>query len=585
MTTMTQSSSHSGSRRLTFAAIIATLLVIALGLTVAYRTLVLSGTDPLADVGIIPAARGNLTLGISATGQVEPRLRAEIAFALNGRVAEVFVTEGDFVSAGTALMRLDDRQLIAARDAAAANLARAEADLLAVREGATPEQLAEAQAQVRAAQGGLTQAQGSVTGADLTAARAAIEEAQANLAQLEAGPRSNDLTRATSTLEEARAELERQRSALSSAKEQARQLVETRANAVRNAQSAYSSAYWDVQHVLANETDPRTGRSLNSFEQQDYQVTYDRAALALADAETALDQAEKDYATARQNEVSGLQSAEARVASAQADLDRLLGGSDPDVLAAARARLARAQADLARLTSGERSGAITAQAANLEAARARLEQLGADPSASSIARAEANVAQAEAQLAQAKIQLEDATLVAPFDGIVASLKLAPGEQVGNQAPVVLIDVSRFLVKVTVDEVDIARVSPGQSVEVLIDALDETLTGSVQGLEPLPEADSAVTAYRVTVEIDPGETELKPGMTASATIIAAQREDVVRVPTNAVRSENGQAFVSVVVTNAAGERSIEERLVSLGLRVGNQVEIVAGLEPNESIVLP
>lgn len=583
---MTESSPRRGSRRLNLAVITATLLVLALVVTLGYRSLVLSGTDPLADAGIIPATAGDLTLGISATGQVEPRRQAELAFALSGRVAEVLVDEGDFVAAGTSLLRLDDRQLVAAHAAAAANLARAEADLLAAREGATPEELAEAAAQVRAAQGNLAQAQGSnISNAELAAARAAIEEARANLAQVEAGPRSNDLTRVTSNLEEARAELERQRSALSSAKENARQLVETRANAVRNAQSVYSSAHWDLQHVLANETDPRSGRGLNSFEQQDYQVAYDRAALALADAEAALAQADKDYATARQNEVSGLQSAEARVATADAEVDRLRAGADADVLAAARARLARAEADLARLTSGERAGAVAAQAANVEAARARLAQLGTDPSASSIARAEANVAQAEAQLAQAQIQIDDATLVAPFDGIVATINVAPGEQVANQAPVTLIDVSRFIVRVTVDEVDIARVSPGQPVDVLIDALNTTLPGTVQRLEALPQTDSAVTAYLVAIEIDPGAVELKPGMTASATIIAARREDVVRIPANAVQTEADQTFVNVVVTNAAGERSIEQRLVVLGLRANGSVEVIEGLAADEEIVLP
>lgn len=586
MTTVPQpTTSGRRSRRLNLAAIIAGLLVLALIATFAIRSFTSGGTDALDGASVAPVTLGDLTLGVSATGQVEPRRQAELAFAAAaGRVAEVLVVEGDPVRTDDALIKLDSRQLSAARDAAAANVARAEADLQAVREGATPEQLAEAEAQVRAAQGGLTQTQGSVSAADLTAARAAVEEARASLAVLEAGPKTNERTRATSALTEARADLDRQRSALAGAKEQARQLVETSANAVRNAQSAYSTAFWDLEHVRANETDPRTLRPLTSTQQQDFQVAFDQATRSLADAEAALVQADKDYAIAIQNEISGLQLAEARVATAQADLDRLLAGADSDALAAARARLARAQADLARLTGAERAGAVAAQSASLEAARARLDQLTADPSASDLARAEAALAQATAQLAQAQIQLDDATLRAPFDGLVASVNVAPGENVGAQAPITLIDVSRFLVKVTVDEVDIARVSPGQPVEVLVDALGVTLPGTVLRFDPLPQPGSAVTAYRVTVEIDPDELTLKPGMTASATIITERRESVLRVPAAAVRTQDGQELVGVVVTGADGQRTVEDRPVSLGLRTGDSVEITSGLAVGDEVVV-
>lgn len=584
MTTLPQSR-PGGRRRLNIAAIVAGVLVLALIATFAVRSFTGAQADPLADLTITPVSRGDLTLGISATGQVEPRVQAELAFAAaSGRVAEVLVAEGDEVAAGDPLLRLDSRQLQASRDAAAANLAVAQAELQAVRDGATPEEIAEAQAQIQSAQGNLTQTQGSVTASDIAAARAAVEEARARLAELEAGPASDERTRAASALEEARAELDRQRSALASAKEQARQSVEASANAVRNAQSTYSTAFWDLEHVKLYGTDPRTERAINGAQQQDFQVAFEQAARALADAEASLRQAEVDYETARQNEISGLQTAEARVRAAQTDLDTLLAGADADDLASARAQLARAQADLAALTGAGRQGAVAAQAGNLEAARARLEQLTADPKASDLARAEASVAAAQAQLDQAQIALDDATLRAPFDGVVATVNVAPGEAVGAQAPLVLIDISRFLVKVTVDEVDIASVRQGQQVEVLIDALGETLPGTVVRLEPLPQSDSAVTAYQVTVEIDPAESALSPGMTASATIIADRREGALSVPAAAVREVDGQTVVGVVVAGEDGQRTVEDRPVEVGLRTAERAEIAAGLSEGDEVVI-
>lgn len=584
MTTIPQSRPRGAWRRPSLAVIIAAVLVLALGGTFLTRTLSAVRADPLADATLLAVTRDDLTLKVSATGRIEPRVQAELTFPVaSGRVAEVLVVEGDAVRAGDPLIVLDDRQQRAARDAAAANLAAAQADLQALREGATPEQIAEARAQVRAAQGNLTQIQGSVTDEDLAAARAAVEEARARLAALEAGAKSDARTRAETALAEARAELERQRTALASAKEQARLNVEAAANAVREAQSAYSTAYWDWEHVRNYGTDPRTGRSLNDFQKQDFRAAFDRATLNLANAEAALQQAQTAYETAVQNEISGLRAAEARVQAAQADLDALLAGAEADDLAAARAQLARAEAELARLTGAQRAGAIAAQQANLEAARARLAQLTADPAASELARAEARVAQAQAQLDQAQIALDDTVLRAPFDGVVAAVNVAPGESVSAAAPVVLIDVSRFLVKVTVDEVDIARVQPGQPVEVLVDALGATLPGTVLRLEPLPRNDNSVTAYQVTVEIDPAGAALKPGMTASATIIADRRENVISVPAAAVRTVNGQSMVSVVVGEGR-ERRIEDRPVEIGLRTGERVEIRSGLAEGEQVVI-
>jgi HlyD family secretion protein len=588
MTTIPQPRTTGRSRRPNFAIIIAAILVIAVVTTLVLRNFFARPADPLANAVTTSVTVDNLTLGVSATGQVEPRVQAELTFTgAAGRVSEVLVNEGDAVKMGDPLMRLDDRQLNAEVSAAEANLAVAKADLLAVQEGATPEQIAEAQAQVAAARGNLTQTQGSVTNADLVAARASVEEARARLNELLAGPKNDERTRAQTALTDAQAELDRQRNALSAAKEDARLAIDERANGVRNAQAAYETAYWDLDHVRRDETDPRSGRPLSDTEIRDFEAKFAQAERDLKDAEAALAQSQVDYETAKQNEISGLESAQARVNSAQADLDALLTGADADEVASARAQLARAEADLASLTSSARSGAINAGQANVAAAQARLDQLTADATTSDLARAEARVAQAEAQLEQTRLRLDDAMLKAPFDGVVAQINVAPGEIISAAtAPLVLIDVARYLVKVTVDEVDIARVAVGQTVEVLIDALGApALSGTVLRTEPLPSGDSAVTSYRVTVEIDPAGRELKPGMTASATIIADKRDSVLTIPVAAVRNEGANSLVTVIKVASDGTRIGEERSVKLGLRTGDSVEVLSGLTEGELVVLP
>lgn len=578
MSSIPQTRPSSGrSRRFPIALIVAAVLVVALIATFAVRTFTAGPADPLEGATLAPVAVGDLTLGVSATGQVEPRVEAELAFsAASGRVAEVLVETGDTVEAGAPLIALDSRQLAAEVAAAQANLAAAQADLAGVSERATPAQIAAAQADVAAAQGSLTETQGRVTAADLQAARAAVEEARAKLAALEAGPKSDERTRAEADLAEARADLEFNRSLLASDKEAARVLVETRTNNLRTLQDTYSRIYWENRELDENLDDlPQARIDLEASALRDVQ-----------NAEAALFQAQRDYETAQQREISALQTAQARVDSAQADLDELLTGADADELAEARARLARAQADLAELTSSERTGAIANRAAGLEAAQARLQDLTADPKASDLARAQARVAQAEAQLEQARIRLDDAVLRAPFAGVIAGVNVAPGEAISAQiTPVVLIDISRFLVKVTVDEVDIGRVSVGQTVQVLIDALGApAITGTVVRFEPLPSGESAVTSYQVTVEIDPAERPLKAGMTASATIVADQRSGVLTVPVTAVRSEGGKNLVTVAVTGADGATTVSDREVQVGLRTTDRVEITGGLSEGEQVVI-
>lgn len=566
-------------------AIIALVLVLAVGISFAVPRL--AGSQVGAPNGTpVSVTRGPLIDGISATGKIDPRQQADLTFAAtSGRVSAIMVAEGDLVQAGDPLIQLDTRQQRAEVAAAEAALAEAQADLLALRNGATAEEIAAAQAQVAAAQGTLQQTQGSVTNSDIVAAQAAVAEARARLATVQGQPNSDALTRAQAAVSQAQAELERQRAALSAAKEQTRLNVDAQANALRNAQSEFAAARDNLASVEADGDDPLTGAPLTDAGERSYRDAFERAQRSMADADAALVQARVEYETAKQNEITGLADAEARLRTAQAELDTLLK-PNADSLAAARAQLASAEANLARLLGDERQGALTAQQANLETAQAQLAQLLADPRASDLARTDARINQARAQLDLAQIKLDDATLRAPFAGIIAQITVAPGEDISSEPPVRLIDTSRYQVQLTVDEVDVARVVIGQPVEVLIDALGEpALRGMVSRIASQAVEGSTVTAYEVVVELDPGERPLKAGMTASATIIAEQRENVLSVPAQAVRNENGRQVVTVVTTGSDGKQQTQSLPVEIGTQFGERVEIAQGLNEGQQVLIP
>ncbi|KPV50030.1 RND transporter, partial [Kouleothrix aurantiaca] len=158
MTTLPQSRLRGRFKRPSLPVILAAVLVIAAIIAIIVRFAGARTADPLAGGSVVAVARGPLVAGISATGKVEPRRQAELACANpNGRVTDVLVNEGDAVAQGAPLVQLDVRQLQAAVVAAEAALSQAKADLQALQEGATPEEIAAARAQVAAAQGALRQ--------------------------------------------------------------------------------------------------------------------------------------------------------------------------------------------------------------------------------------------------------------------------------------------------------------------------------------------------------------------------------------------------------------------------------------------
>ncbi|MEN9938588.1 MAG: hypothetical protein RLZZ387_5167 [Chloroflexota bacterium] len=585
MTTVSQSRQRLRLTRPPLPVIIAAVLVLAVIATLVVPRLAARGADPLQGGSSVPVTLGPLVAGISATGEVEPLRQAELSFTgVSGRVAEVLVAEGDAVTAGQPLVRLETRQLEAEFAQARAVLAEAQADLQGVRDGATPEQIAAAQAQVAVAQGSLLQTEGSVTDADLRAARATVDEARARLATLQGSPNQDALTSARSTLAEAQATLDRQRAALSAAKTDAERLVAERANALRDAQAAFATARDNLASVQGDGDDPLTGAPLTDAGKRSFADAFNQAQRAMANAEAALGQARVDFETARRDEATGLSEAEARVATAQAQLDTLLT-PNPDAVAGARAQLASAEASLVKLLGDQRAGALAAQQASLEAAQAQLAELTADPKTSDLARAEARVAGAQAQLDLAQIRLDDSTLTAPFDGVVAAVAVTEGEEVSQGSPVTIIDVSRYQVTVSVDEVDVASVSAGQPVEVLIDALGApALPGTVVRVAPQAREGSEVTSYDIDVEVDPSGRAVKPGMTASATIVVDRRDNALSVPAEAVRQEGGAEVVSIVATEG-GNTTVATRPVQTGARIDGRVEIVGGLSEGEQVLLP
>ncbi|WP_298818722.1 HlyD family secretion protein [Chloroflexus sp.] len=469
-------------------------------------------TAPVTTIDLAGAPA--ISLGVTASGEVVARSSADLSFRIPGVVAEVFVEEGDRVKAGDPLVALDARELELQVAQAEASLAQAQANYERLIEGATPEEIAAVRAQVAQAQAALRQARGSVTDADLAAAEAALAQAVARRNDLLDGPSDADLTAARATVEQAEANLNIQRTNLSAAKSNAELQMLQAANALRDAQQAYSDLYWDNRE--REQQLAKFGLELPK-EAKDAEEQLLRA---VESAEARYKQAQLAYEQARQNEIDGIAAAEAQVRAARSNLQRLLDGPTADLIAAADAAVAQAQATLERLRGEQREGALAAAQAGVAAAQANLERITAPPTRQNLIAAEAAVKIAEAALNAARLNLEKAVLRAPFDGIVARVNVDPGDLAGTGAlpAVQIVDMSELHVEAAISDTDVSRVREGQSVEVRVDALPGTVfQGTVDFIAPIANVVGNVRTFTVRVKLNEQEG-LRAGMSVRITIL-------------------------------------------------------------------
>jgi HlyD family secretion protein len=185
--------------------------------------------------------------------------------------------------------------------------------------------------------------------------------------------------------------------------------------------------------------------------------------------------------------------------------------------------------------------------ANLAVAKAQLadaqRQLGLlknGPNADDVAAAQAKVAAAQATLNQAKI-------IAPFDGIVTETDPQKGDKVAAGATAFRVDnMSSLLVDLKVSEVDINSIAIGQPVTVSFDAVQgKSYSGEVVKIGQAGDVTTNGVNFTVTVQLTEVDELVKPGMTAAVTITVREVKDALLIPNRTVRQLNGKKVVYVL----------------------------------------
>jgi HlyD family secretion protein len=325
-----------------------------------------------------------------------------------------------------------------------------------------------------------------------------------------------------------------------------------------------------------------------------------------------------------------VRAAEANLEAAEAELEGMSASerSAQAAINSARAEITRAEAEAVRtqqnavradrlsgdgLISKEQYDRATAEsgmaAAQLNAAKARLAQTEAQ-AAQVLKQREGlslRLAQQRAALVRARDQFSKTTISAPLDGVITHLPVNEGEiaivGVQNQPGTVLMtiaDMSVITAEVRVDETDIVNVRVDQPASILVDALgDVSLPGRVSevgnsaltrtgGLTSGPANPQEARDFKVVITLDSPPTALRPGLSCTATIVIAEKSQVLTVPIQSLTVRERRTEGNGKGDEEQGVFVIKDgmalfRPVKTGIVGTTDIELLEGLEEGEEIV--
>ncbi|HXN25352.1 MAG TPA: efflux RND transporter periplasmic adaptor subunit [Candidatus Dormibacteraeota bacterium] len=211
-----------------------------------------------------------------------------------------------------------------------------------------------------------------------------------------------------------------------------------------------------------------------------------------------------------------------------------------------------------------------------------------------IASAKEQVRSADAKISVAQQDVDNATIRAPYDGIVVSKDAMVGEMVSPVSAgggftrtgiATIVDMNSNEIEVDVNESYIARVLPKQKVTATLDAYpDWQIPCKVRTI--IPTADRQKATVKVRISFDKLDPRILPDMGVKVAFLgeespqkSAEVGPRALIPQRAVRDDNGQHIVLLV-----RDGKVERRAIRLGSHRGDDVEVTAGLDPGDSVVV-
>ena len=264
-----------------------------------------------------------------------------------------------------------------------------------------------------------------------------------------------------------------------------------------------------------------------------------------------------------------------RAAAARDAVRNGIGEAD-SAIAAAKATLDLAQSTFRRMSELYEKKSISDQEFDEASARQKAAQAAFEMAKAKRATLDARLAEADDALSAAKVSRSYAEIQAPFAGIVTSKSVDPGNLAVPGAPLVTIERDGYRLEASVEESRLSRIRLEQAVAVTLDGFDGAIDARVSEIVPAVDAASRTAIVKIDL---PERTGLRSGIFGRARFQLGSRQ-ALAIPFTAV-TERGQ-LQSVFV---AGDGLARTRLVTLGERLGDKVEVLSGLAAGETVILP
>lgn len=213
--------------------------------------------------------------------------------------------------------------------------------------------------------------------------------------------------------------------------------------------------------------------------------------------------------------------------------------------------------------------------------------------------------QSQADMVKVRRNLEYATILSPIDGVVINRAVEEGQTVasGFSTPTLFTianDLTQMRVIANVDEADIGNVQEGQHTTFAVDAFpDDVFEGTVTQVRLEAIVESNVVTYEVVISAYNPDLKLKPGLTANITIYTLERDNVLTIPSKALRfvpDAEALKALNLTVQDAGNtpegkkivwqreRQTLKSKAITTGAVSGSMIEVIDGLTDNEEVVV-
>ena len=518
----------------------------------------------------------DIIVSVSGSGQVSASNQADIKTNASGKALKVNIKTGQEVKMGDVLIQLDSKDAQKTLRNAQIDLTNARISLEKLKRGTLPSDMKTAQLQLDNAKNSLTDAQNNLTQvqhqADLDLA-SAISNVKSSLR--DGYNKADDI-------------LNNQMSPLLSANynnaENKLNFITTDEQARIDANNSWPLAMEALKRYQTLVSNLDAGNAILEDQTSQAEQELNSISSMLAAFNNAVNSAIITSSFTQSN----LNSAKSIVNSAESSVNAIINDLD-----AKRQALSNQKNTNQNNITAAQNKIISAQNSLAQAQNSfDVKQSGNDPL--DIRSQELAVNQREIAVQTALDGLADYTVKAPFDGIIAAVNINQNDDASANTALATIITKQQIVEIALNEVDAAKVKIGQKSSLTFDAIDGLeITGKIIDIDTIGTVTQGVVSYNAKIGLDTQDDRIKPGMSASASIITQLKQNILTVPSSAIKTQGNSSYVQIIDSTGVTATSSDgvtstlppiNQTVITGISDDTNTEIISGLSAGEQIIV-